>query len=184
MFVLEQEFTIFHKNKIVKSIKIWVGKVKSGWRLEEIKFLDLLDLEFLIFFDIYHYKRCQYFLLIYKMLDFINLLKHHKYILWCKWRYFKTVKCWILSKVCWWWRWRYLEVEVFVRWQLSVCFNSSLFWDSLTLSCYLIYNYHIKSTPSVFSYHLTHLLGRFRDFCFLTFDKCTNNMFNTQWYFR
>ena len=27
-----------------------------------------------------------------------------------------------------------------------MCFNSSLFWDSLTLSCYLIYNYHIMST--------------------------------------
>ena len=79
-------------------------------------------------------------------------------ILWSKW-YFKTVQFQpILSKS------RMLrvlgEVEVFVRWELSVRFNWSLFWVSVTLSCYLIDNYHMMWSNS----HLTDLLGRFRDF--------------------
>ena len=45
-----------------------------------------------------------------------------------------------------------------------MCLNSSLFWDSLTLSCYLIYNYHIMST--LYSHIISQIYwwGRFRDF--------------------
>ena len=65
------------------------------------------------------------------------------------------------------------KLEVFLKCQLSVCFNSSLFWDSLTLSCYLIYNYHIMSCLW-FSHYPADILGRFRDFSFMTFLKCSN----------